>query len=122
MIPLVTALLPLLPTVIRSVEGLFKAPKSGPAKMSATVGAVKGLVEKLVETGEFEGVTDEVLRGVVETVLAQMKQANELPGAPETVTVHAGVHTFEQSPVVYVLVRGEVVSPESLSLKRPEAR
>jgi hypothetical protein len=80
-------LLPLLPTLINTVEALFVKSKSGADKMSVVTQQIQALISTLLATKTVTGAlqpTDVQVQSVVETVLAGMKGAKTLvtPGQP----------------------------------------
>ena len=75
------AILPLiltfLPTLIDSVEKIFTKSKSGPDKLDAVLQALRAIIQKMVDTGVIPKdvpVTDDALRGIIETVLNDLKK------------------------------------------------
>jgi len=106
--PIVAALLPAVPGLINLVEGLFRSKdnaKTGDTKMDAVVLALRGVLEKMVATGQIVGQpSDDALRALTETVLTQMRASGQLgaslPASIGGVAARPGPHLY--------LVRGDV--------------
>jgi hypothetical protein len=77
---IITALLPVIPSLINLVEGIFSKPKSGVNKMSAVLQALRAIIEQALSAGSLPSSgttpaqpTDDAITGMVEAILAQMK-------------------------------------------------
>lgn len=92
MIPaLITALLPLVPGIIQGVELAFKTKdNTGPDKMAASVDALRMVVERMVAAQvplpdgtqiPEKSVSDDLLRGLVETEFQRLRATGKLGAA-----------------------------------------
>lgn len=79
MIPLIAKLLPLVPALVRGVEGIFvkRSPedKRGTEKRDAVLAALMGIAQVLAQKGDTIK-QDEIL-GMIETVVQQEKQEGD---------------------------------------------
>lgn len=83
MIPLIAALLPLIPAIVQGVEGLFGAGK-GPEKKTAAVDSTVAALSALAKKFGIE-VPPELLSavpGLVEWVVQQLKAKGQLESTP----------------------------------------
>lgn len=99
---------PLLPDIIRGVEAVFKAPKSGEDRMDVAVSQVRAIVDKQVARGDIRSATmptDAELRALIEGEFQRMKAAGELTAAPAPVAI-SGVY----------LVKGRLVPVAGVDL------
>lgn len=92
------ALIPLLaqlvPGLITGVETLFAGkPKSGPHKLEAVIDALRQIIERMMSAGAplpdgtqipEKSVSDDLLRGMIETELTRLRSTGKLSG--KTVT------------------------------------
>ena len=88
---LVSILLPLIPSLIQGVEGIFKdKPKSGPDKIVAVSNALRQIIEQMMAAGLQVGgvpipeksVSDDLLRGAIEAVFTKLKATGQLATQP----------------------------------------
>lgn len=78
---------PLLPDIIRGVEQVFRAPRSGQDRMDVIASTLRAIVDKAVARGEVAGQpSDAELRALVEATFQRMKAAGEL-SPPAAVTI-----------------------------------
>jgi len=85
-------LLPLIPTLIQGVEGIFaNKPKSGTDKMDAVAQALRAVFDKLVTSGVVPGgtLTDDAIRGAIEAVFQQISKGGQVPIVPTSPVVVA---------------------------------
>lgn len=71
-------LIPAVPTLVKLVESVFVQRGAGGDKMKAVLKAVRALVDQLADSGAIqkdERPNDDQLRGVIESILSQMKAA-----------------------------------------------
>lgn len=81
---------PLLPDIIRGVEAVFKAPKSGEDRMDVAVSQVRAVVDKKAARGEIPAgtmPTDAELRALIEGEFQRMKTEGLLTAAPAPVAL-----------------------------------
>lgn len=92
-------ILPLVPSIVNGVESLFaKKPAAGTDKMAAVLQALRGIIEQFIAakvplpdgTTPTASPTDDALKGMVETVLAQMKTTGTLSADPAVPSTPAG--------------------------------
>ncbi len=73
---------PLLPDIIRGVEQVFRAPRSGQDRLDVASQAIRAVVDKAVARGDVGGSpSDAELRALVEATFQRMKSAGELSAA-----------------------------------------
>ncbi len=78
---------PLLPDIIRGVEQVFRAPRSGQDRLDVASQAIRAVVDKAVARGDVGGSpSDAELRALVEATFQRMKSAGEL-SAPAAVKI-----------------------------------
>ncbi len=86
---------PLLPDIIRGVEQVFRAPKSGTDRMDVITSTLRAIVDKAVARGEVGGQpSDAELRAMVEATFQRMKAAGELTPPPAVTVPESGVYLF----------------------------
>jgi hypothetical protein len=79
MAPLLAALLPLVPSLIKGVERIITAPKSGQDRKDVVRQQLRVVAEKMLARKEAEGsVTDDQLDGAIEAIFQQVKVSGEL--------------------------------------------
>lgn len=79
-IPIVSALAPFIPSIVRGVEGLF-GKGSGAQKMDAVTAAALSLVVSLQKSGVIKDTpTLETVQTMIESVVQGLKQGGELGG------------------------------------------
>ena len=100
---LLVALLPLIPGLVQFAERALGA-KQGKNKLDVVTQAIRLTLSKLAapDPAGAEPVTDDIIRGAVEAVLAQMRESGSL-AAPSTTP--AGT-----KPTVHLIVGGTVIS------------
>ena len=79
MAPIVLTILPLIPHIIRGVEGIFGA-KKGKEKKEASVDMIATLIKQARESGlvKDDDVNAQMVANIVEVVLATMKSEGTL--------------------------------------------
>lgn len=98
---------PILPDIIRGIEQVFKAPKSGQDRMDAATQAIRAVVDKAVARGEVGGSpTDAEIRALIEATFQRMKAEGQLTAAPVVKVPESGVY----------LLRGRLVPIPGIDL------
>lgn len=100
---ILATLLPLIPGLVQFAERALGG-RQGKNKLDVVVQAIRLTLSKLAapDTAGAEPVTDDLIRGAVEAVLAQMRESGSL-AAPSTVP--AGT-----KPTVHLIIGGTVVT------------
>lgn len=111
LIALLPTLLPLIPSLITTVEGLFGKNK-GADKMATILAMLQALISQLQKTGALPGGVlpgNNVLQPLIETILAQMK----LTGKIDPSSIISMLSTTPVTPVV-VMKENNTMSTESV--------
>jgi hypothetical protein len=98
----VSALVPLIPGIIKGLEGLF-GPKTGDAKMAAAVNMVTEAAKALATAGKIPGVPDaSAITALIESKVQELKAQGQLPAPTEAPSpfTPSGALVFDGATVI----------------------
>lgn len=108
MIPLIAALIPLVPAIVQGVERLFGGGK-GPEKKATAIDLLQQIVSKL-GGGQIPPELASALPGIIEWVVQQLKAKGELgpPSAPVPAPVVSGPGLIPQAGQFTFTITGTI--------------